>query len=65
MTTVTDTATQAPYAEPHPAAAPLAESRGFSIASLVLGLVSIVRAAGSRLSAMMPSTRPAIGTTKL
>ncbi|MFE6963587.1 hypothetical protein ACFVAJ_00650 [Agromyces sp. NPDC057679] len=42
MTTVTDTATQAPYAEPHPAAAPLAESRGFSISSLVLGLVSIV-----------------------
>lgn len=42
MTTVTDTAARAPYAEPHPAAAPIAESRGFGIASLVLGLVSIV-----------------------
>ncbi|GAA1775728.1 hypothetical protein [Agromyces lapidis] len=42
MTTVTDTATQAPYAEARPADAPIAESRGFSIASLVLGLVSIV-----------------------
>ncbi|MGW9632295.1 DUF4190 domain-containing protein [Agromyces sp. NPDC055520] len=42
MTTVTDTATQAPFAEPNPYAAPAAETRGFSIASLVLGLVSIV-----------------------
>lgn len=42
MTTVTDTATQAPFAEPNPYAAPTAEARGFSISSLVLGLVSIV-----------------------
>ncbi|WP_157002522.1 hypothetical protein [Agromyces laixinhei] len=35
MTTVTDTATQAPFVE----------SRGFSISSLVLGLVSIVASA--------------------
>jgi hypothetical protein len=42
MTTVTDTATQAPFAEPNPYAAPAAETRGFSISSLVLGLVSIV-----------------------
>ena len=42
MTTVTDTATQAPFAEPNPYAAPAADSRGFSISSLVLGLVSIV-----------------------
>jgi hypothetical protein len=42
MTTVTDTATQAPFAEPNPYAAPAAEARGFSISSLVLGLVSIV-----------------------
>lgn len=40
MTTVTDTATRAPY-EGQPAA-PVAESQGFSIASLVLGIVSIV-----------------------
>ncbi|MFB6611631.1 DUF4190 domain-containing protein [Agromyces sp. NPDC056379] len=42
MTTVTDTATQAPFAEPNPYTAPAAETNGFSIASLVLGLVSIV-----------------------
>ena len=42
MTTVTDTATQAPFAEPNPYAAPAAETRGFSISSLVLGIVSIV-----------------------
>lgn len=42
MTTVTDTATQAPFAEQNPYAAPAAETNGFSIASLVLGLVSIV-----------------------
>ncbi|RXZ46446.1 DUF4190 domain-containing protein [Agromyces fucosus] len=42
MTTVTDTATQAPFAEPNPYAAPAAETTGFSIASLVLGIVSIV-----------------------
>ena len=42
MTTVTDTATQAPFAEPNPYAAPAAETNGFSIASLVLGIVSIV-----------------------
>jgi len=40
MTTLTDTAAQAPYQEQP--AAPVAESRGFSIASLVLGIVSIV-----------------------
>jgi len=40
MTTVTDTATQAPY-QGQPAA-PVVESRGFSIASLVLGIVSII-----------------------
>lgn len=40
MTTVTDTATRAPYqGEP---TASVAESRGFSVASLVLGIVSIV-----------------------
>ncbi|WP_022893539.1 DUF4190 domain-containing protein [Agromyces subbeticus] len=42
MTTVTDTATQAPFAEPNPYATPAAETRGFSISSLVLGLVSII-----------------------
>ena len=46
MTTATPTSQQqAPFGEPNPyapAAAPTAESRGFSIASLVLGLVSIV-----------------------
>jgi hypothetical protein len=50
MTTATPTQPQAPFAEPHPAepnlygapTAPAVESRGFSIASLVLGLVSIV-----------------------
>jgi hypothetical protein len=45
MTTATPTQPQAPFAEPNPyaaAPAPAAETRGFSIASLVLGLVSII-----------------------
>lgn len=42
MTTVTPTDQQAPFAEQNPYAAPAAETRGFSISSLVLGLVSIV-----------------------
>jgi hypothetical protein len=45
MTTATPAQPQAPYAEANPyatAPAPAVESRGFSIASLVLGLVSIV-----------------------
>ena len=45
MTTATPTQPQAPFAEANPyaaASAPVTESRGFSIASLVLGLVSIV-----------------------
>jgi hypothetical protein len=45
MTTATPTQSQAPFAEPNPyvsAPAPAAETRGFSIASLVLGLVSMV-----------------------
>ena len=46
MTTATPTSSQqAPFGDPNPYAtntAPAAESRGFSIASLVLGLVSIV-----------------------
>ena len=45
MTTATPTQPQAPYAEANPyAAAPATEeeTRGFSISSLVLGLVSIV-----------------------
>ena len=48
MTTATPTSSQqAPFGEPNPyatTAAPAAETRGFSIASLVLGLVSIVAA---------------------
>jgi hypothetical protein len=45
MTTATPTQPQAPFAEPNPYAAtpaPAAETRGFSISSLVLGLVSII-----------------------
>ncbi|WP_235508278.1 DUF4190 domain-containing protein [Agromyces sp. Soil535] len=45
MTTATPTPSQqAPFGEPNPYAttAPAAETRGFSISSLVLGLVSIV-----------------------
>jgi hypothetical protein len=45
MTTATPTQSQAPFAEANPYAAttaPAAETRGFSISSLVLGLVSIV-----------------------
>lgn len=42
MTTATQTEPQAPFAAPNPYAAPNAETRGFSISSLVLGLVSIV-----------------------
>lgn len=44
MTTATPTQPQAPFAEPNPyaTAAPAEESRGFSVVSLVLGLVSIV-----------------------
>jgi hypothetical protein len=46
MTTAAPTSQpQAPFGDPNPyapGAAPTAESRGFSIASLVLGLVSIV-----------------------
>ena len=46
MTTATPTSSQqAPFGDPNPYAtntAPAAESRGFSIASLVLGLASIV-----------------------
>ena len=45
MTTATPTQPQASFAEPNPIAAtlaPAAETRGFSIASLVLGLVSII-----------------------
>lgn len=42
MTTATQTAQQAPFAEPNPYATPSVETRGFSISSLVLGLVSIV-----------------------
>ncbi|MDQ2661585.1 MAG: DUF4190 domain-containing protein [Actinomycetota bacterium] len=47
MTTATPTQSHAPFAEPNPTepnlyGAPAVESRGFSIASLVLGLVSIV-----------------------
>ena len=42
MTTVTPTDQPAPFAEQNPYAAPEAETRGFSISSLVLGLVSIV-----------------------
>ena len=46
MTTAAPTSSQqAPFGEPNPYATPaasVAESRGFSIASLVLGLVSIV-----------------------
>ena len=49
MTTATPTSSQqAPFGEQSPyatPAAPVAESRGFSIASLVLGLVSIVASA--------------------
>ena len=48
MTTATPTSSQqAPFGEPNPYAtttAPAAETSGFSIASLVLGLVSIVAA---------------------
>ena len=48
MTTATPTSSQqAPFGDPNPyaaTAAPVAETRGFSIASLVLGLVSIVAA---------------------
>ena len=43
MTTATPTQPQASFAEPNPYAnVPAAETRGFSISSLVLGLVSIV-----------------------
>ena len=46
MTTAAPTSSQqAPFGEPNPYATPtasVAESRGFSVASLVLGLVSIV-----------------------
>ena len=42
MTTTTPTQPQAPFGEPNPYAVPSAETRGFSISSLVLGLVSIV-----------------------
>jgi hypothetical protein len=45
MTTATPTQSQAPFAEANPYAAttaPAAETSGFSISSLVLGLVSIV-----------------------
>ena len=46
MTTATPTSSQqAPFGEPNPyapGAVPATETRGFSIASLVLGLVSIV-----------------------
>jgi hypothetical protein len=48
MTTATPTSSQqAPFGEPNPyttTTVPAAETRGFSIASLVLGLVSIVAA---------------------
>ena len=48
MTTATPTSSpQAPFGEPNPyttTTAPAEETRGFSIASLVLGLVSIVAA---------------------
>ena len=52
MTTVTDTATQAPFAEPNPYAAPAAETRGFSIASLVLGVMALKREPASRTMAV-------------
>ncbi len=43
MSTATPTQPQASFAESNPyASLPVAETRGFSIASLVLGLVSIV-----------------------
>ncbi len=42
MTTATHPAPQAPFGEPNPYAAPAAETRGFSISSLVLGLASII-----------------------
>jgi|SRR5215204_1111966 len=42
MTTATHTEPQAPFAEPNPYAVPSTETSGFSISSLVLGLVSIV-----------------------
>ena len=42
MTTATHTEPQAPFGEPNPYAAPAAETRGFSISSLVLGLASII-----------------------
>lgn len=46
MTTATPTQPQASFAEPNPYAnAPAAETSGFSIASLVLGIVSIVASA--------------------
>ena len=42
MTTATHTEPQqAPFGSPNPYAAPAAETRGFSISSLVLGVVSI------------------------
>lgn len=42
MTTATHTEPQAPFGAPNPYAAPAAETRGFSISSLVLGLASII-----------------------
>jgi hypothetical protein len=72
MTTATPTQPQAPFAEPNPYAAtpaPAAETRGFSISSLVLGLVSIIAsytffvpAAGLVLGIMALKREPASRT---
>ncbi len=73
MSTATHNEPQAPFADqPNPYAAPsapVAESRGFSIASLVLGLVSIVAsytfvvpAAGLVLGIMALKREPASRT---
>ncbi|WP_448809544.1 hypothetical protein [Agromyces bauzanensis] len=72
MTTATPTQPQAPFGEPNPyaaAPAPAEETRGFSIASLVLGLVSIVAsstffvpAAGLVLGIMALNREPASRT---
>ncbi|MDF2574733.1 MAG: hypothetical protein K0S05_1645 [Agromyces sp.] len=72
MTTATPTQPQAPFGEPNPYAAPAVpaeESRGFSISSLVLGLVSIIAsytffvpAAGLVLGIMALKREPASRT---
>ncbi|MFD4420453.1 hypothetical protein ACFWN7_02980 [Agromyces sp. NPDC058484] len=64
MTTATPTEPQAPFAAPNPYAAPAApaeESRGFSISSLVLGLVSIV----ASYTVVVPIVGLVLGVTAL